>query len=418
MSPGKNPEGLEGYPGGPGAYPKGPGSYLRSPGAVPGGERGDYEVNPKSPGPIPKHRNLPPLDIWYDIKKGIHLPLPPPTRLLWSRRQYGSMPPMYFKDREQRPNEYREDIPTGRDDRYLTPEQRSQESPDYNNNMDPEFLQSLQSNSFDKPRIAFDENVNEANIPIGNARIPGPGSEADFPNGYRPNYRDNSRGSPGFYSMPQSYSGGYPEAKKNPFTKSLPKRTSYKKPPQLPPKKQAAEGYPDDFKNALRTGGPRFQSGPGSETDFPQGFHPKLGGGNMEMGVPVSNGLRRPPRIMSEFQGMGQEGPPPGWHSEGRAGWKPDKTWGSSRFIPPGEPAYQPPEEVIQAEQSRFTKPFSMPGIRQEKNKPALRGGTGDKAITFQGQNPSAADVDQGQAGFKPRLRNLVSNSCIMDVYV
>ncbi|CAH1642448.1 unnamed protein product [Spodoptera littoralis] len=431
--------------------------------------------------------------LWHAMKQGIHLPMPPPK--LWTRRQYDGMPPIYYKDR---PNESRGAISTGRDDRYLTPEQRSQESPDYD--MGPDTSQLSQT--FEKPRITFDENVNEDNVPYGDGKIPGVGSEADFPNGYRPNYGDNSQISPGFYQMPQSYSSGYPEAQKNPFIKTQPKTRSNKAPPQIPPKNKAAVGYPDDFKHALRMGGPRFQPGPGSESDFSEGsgpdnfkhalrmggphsqpglgsesnfpegsgpdnfkhalrmggprfqpgpgselnvpegsgpdnykhahrmggprfqpgpgsesdfsegFHPKIAGGNMERGVPSGNGLHRPPRLNNQFQGMGQRGPPPGWHSEGKAGWKPDKSWGSSRFSPPGEPDYQPLPESERL-QPNFPREFPVKG----KDGPAaLRDGADDTAITFQGQNSPGGDADLGQAGFKPRQPNLPTGYNLLQI--
>ncbi|XP_022828469.1 collagen alpha-1(III) chain-like [Spodoptera litura] len=460
-NPGGFPGGPGGFPEGPGTYPRGSGSNPRSPEAFSGG-LGKPGNNFKFPTELSLSKNA---QLWNAMKQGIHLPMPPPK--LWTRRQYDGMPPIYYKDR---PNESQGAISTGRDDRYLTPEQRSQESPDYD--MGPDTSQFSQS--FEKPRIAFDENVNEANVPIGDGKIPGVGSEADFPNGYRPNYGDKSQISPGFYQMPQSYSSGYPEAQKNPFIKTQPKTTSNKSPPQIPLKNIVAESYPDDFKHALRMGGPRsqpgldsesnfpeassldnfkhalrmggprfqpgpgselnvpegsgpdnskhalrmggprFQPGPGSESDFSEGFHPKIAGGNMERGVPSSNGLHRPPRLNNQFQfqGMEQRGPPPGWHSEGKAGWKPDKSWGSSRFSPPGEPDYQP---LPESERLQPNQPREFP-VKGKDGPAALRDGADDVAITFQGQNSPGVDVELGQAGFKPRQPNLPTGYNLLQI--
>uniref|UniRef100_A0A2A4KB80 Uncharacterized protein n=1 Tax=Heliothis virescens TaxID=7102 RepID=A0A2A4KB80_HELVI len=370
------------------------------------------------------------------------------------------LPPIYYKGNPDVP--HYPDMPTGQDDRWMLPGQEQPPALENPNALQPDYLKRLKprpdtagSLMLDEPvdiHPSFDENVQSNNLPrYSKGRMPGPGSERDFPSGYVP-----QQPSPLEMSQNNMYSeqGGRHDKAGSPFGDNYQSMADALREANIP----GMSDYPE-LQKALRMGGPgQFQSppGPGSEDNFPSGYRPKVAGGSIKQGRPGSSFKDWGGSVMQIRTPIIEHHPPPGmdrarypeWkHMHGEVPEYEDRpsggkqgAWqgplGSSGFSPPGEPAFQPPGVGEGSEGLRM--PSGMPigpvqgkggpppqepayseysDIPDEEN-PALRQNSVKepemKQVVQTAIKYSSADSDQ--AGFKPRNRYLPSGYALMQI--
>ncbi|XP_026743545.1 glutenin, high molecular weight subunit PW212-like isoform X2 [Trichoplusia ni] len=208
-----------------------------------------------------------------------------------------------------------------------------------------------------------DGDSSESNVALS-GKIPGPGSEKDYPNGYKV----PMAGGEGFPNDmnpgpdPAFTGGNYPQAKRmggpGMGMGNIPP------PPNVP--QPGATPEPEDYPSALRMGN---MPGPGSEKDYPNGYRPSLsrppGMGGMGMRPPgMGPPGMGPPGMGPPGMGPSGKGPPgmrppgmgppgmrppgmgppgmrpgmgpPGMRNPGMGGGGPGKNGGPGRGLPPG----------------------------------------------------------------------------------
>ncbi|PZC72639.1 hypothetical protein B5X24_HaOG210784 [Helicoverpa armigera] len=370
-----------------------------------------------------------------------------------------SLPPastVYYKGNN--PDLPDDRLPTAQDDRWMLPGQEQPE-PTQSNELELDDLKRLQP----RPNMAgsfvlsepvnthpvFDMNARPDSMPVhSGGRMPGPGSERDFPNGYIPHEPTPLQ----MYQniMHSAQNDASQERVNAPFGSNYPKSMAEAlRGVNIPGVGDFTDANPE-MQKALRMGGSGgFQGpgGPGSESNSriargnakrgPPGVgYNNWGSSVMQVRTPIIEPHPRPGMDRARYPEWKRNDDLPEYQDSPKGGEQGagQSPVGSSGFSPPGEPAFQPPGmddgEGLELPQGMHLGPISgkdrpppeaaypddsdIPSSVLEKlalrQKPAPKLSAAVKtAIKY-----STPEEDQG--GFKPKNRNLPSGYALMQI--
>ncbi|XP_047037591.1 collagen alpha-1(I) chain-like [Helicoverpa zea] len=364
---------------------------------------------------------------------------------------YRSLPPastVYYKGNN--PDLPEDRLPTAQDDRWMLPGQEQPE-PTQSNELELDDLKRLQP----RPNMAgsfvlsepvnthpvFDMNARPDSMPVhSGGRMPGPGSERDFPNGYIPHEPTPLQ----MYQniMHSAQNDASQERVNAPFGSNYPKSMAEAlRGVNIPGVGDFTDANPE-MQKALRMGGPGgFQGpgGPGSESNSrvarenakrgPPGVgYNNWGSSVMQVRTPIIEPHPRPGMDRARYPEWKHNDELPEYQDSPKGGeqgaWQsPD---GSSGFSPPGEPAFQPPGmddgEGLELPQGMHLGPVSgkdrpppeaaypddsdIPSSVLENL--ALRQKPESKLSKVVKMAIKYSTPEEDQGGFKPKNRNLV----------